>query len=654
MSLKKTTLFFVLAVALSLTLAACQNTPTVAPTATVGEATQPPATPTVEQPTPTPEPRSLVICLGQEPPTLYPFGTSSPATWSVLEAVYDGPFDLLDYQPSPVIFENMPSFENGAAALRPVSVRAGDEVVDANGELIALVAGSRVLPAGCSGSDCAVTWDGASELMMDQLALTYTLLPGVTWSDGQPLTAADSVYAYQVAGDPETPVSRYEFDRTMNYQALDEARVEWTGKPGYVPAHFGRTFWMPLPEHLWGGMSPAELLTAQQSARQPLGWGAYVVEEWVEGDHIQLVKNPNYFRAGEGLPYFDTLVFRFLGEAGDNNLSALLVNECDVVDQTSLLEEQIDPVLELAQDGQIQAHIVQTDELELIDFGVAPAAYDDGFDLLSGDRADLFGDVRVRQAFTYCMDRQGTVGDIFAEQASVPSGYLPANHPLAVENLPLLPYDVAAGAALLEEVGWRDVDGDPATPRQAFGIFGVPEGTSLSVDYLTTRAPIRVAMAEILAASMQPCGIEVNVLNLSPAELYTPGPEGPLFGRNFELAQFAWESGLQPACNLYLTDSIPNAGNNWLDVNITGFSDADYDAACQTALGTQLQSPAYAEAHAQAQRIYAEKLPSVPLYFRLKLAVARPDLCGLELNGSARSSLWNLEAVNYGEGCAVQ
>ena len=55
------------------------------------------------------------------------------------------------------------------------------------------------------------------------------------------------------------------------------------------------------------------LLTGSPSAGD-----AYTIEEWTPGDHISLVKNPNYFRAAEGLPAFDRLTFRFV--SGDEAL----------------------------------------------------------------------------------------------------------------------------------------------------------------------------------------------------------------------------------------------------------------------------------------------------------------------------------------------
>ena len=74
---------------------------------------QPTEIPTAE-PSPTPEPtatpgktETLTICLGKEPATLFFYDESSQAMWSVLESIYDGPFDTGDGEAVPVIFESI-------------------------------------------------------------------------------------------------------------------------------------------------------------------------------------------------------------------------------------------------------------------------------------------------------------------------------------------------------------------------------------------------------------------------------------------------------------------------------------------------------------------------------------------------------------------
>ncbi len=635
-------------IVLSMLLAACQSGLLGSAQATPSVTVPPLPTATAT----TPPPRTLVVCTGQEPLTLYPYGSSDRSMWSVLEAIYDGPFDTRQFSTQAVILEKMPSLADGDAVITLVTVKAGDLVVDADGNLVALAAGTRVLPTGCAGPDCAVAWDGTSPLQMDQLSVTFKLLPGVNWSDGTPVKASDSVYSFQLASDPDTPASKDAVSRTASYEALDDQSVRWTAKPGYFPTQYDTFFWLPLPQHTWGSLSAEELLTADISSRSPMGWGPYIIDEWVPNDHIQLHKNPAYFRAAEGLPYFDNLVFRFLGEPADNNLAALLSGECDLVDQTSLLDEQIEPVLEQQTANKLKVYVGQGPEWEHLDFGIRPASYDDGYNFYAGDRPSFFGDVRMRQAFAYCTNRQGIVDKPLMGQSSVPASYLPPSHPLYLSDLTPLPFDVSAGSRLLDEMGWKDTDGDPSTPRQSMGMADIPDGTPLEVNYVTTQAPLRMEIARQLTESLAQCGIKVNVQYANAGEMFAQGPTGPLFGRSFDLAQFSWESGTQPPCWLYESSQIPTAANNWLGVNITGYSNPEYDAACQAARQTRPdQTALYDERYQAAQRLFAQELPVIPLFFRLKIAISRPDLCGFEMDVSARSSLWNLEGLNYGEGC---
>ncbi len=284
-------------VILSLLLSACQSaTPSVVPTQGGQQPTPtsvqdtPEATLTLA-PTASPK-RTLVVCEGVEPSSLYIYGSSSRGMLSILEAIYDGPFDTRGYSAQPVILEKLPSLSGGDAALQPVDVKAGDLVVDAGGNLATLAAGVKVSPSGCSGDACGAAWDGKKALKLDQMTVTYKLKAGIQWSDGQPLTAADSVYSYTLAASADTPVSKNVIDRTVSYKALDTQNVQWVGLPGYVPDQLDSLFFVPLPQHVLSKFKPADLLTATESARQPIGWGPYVIDEWKAGDHISLHKNP--------------------------------------------------------------------------------------------------------------------------------------------------------------------------------------------------------------------------------------------------------------------------------------------------------------------------------------------------------------------------
>ena len=634
----------ILLILVSLILAACQPGPASMETPT---STPPASTPT---PTLTP-PRILTICLGQEPNTLYPYGTPNAAARSVLAAIYDGPIDYETYTYQPVILEKLPSLADGDALIEPVPVIIGDEVVDADGLPATLDEGVRVIPSGCPNDDCAVIYDGFSELEMDQMVVTFTLLPDLVWSDGTPLTAADSVFSYMLAADPDTPGSKYLVDRTQNYEAADELTVQWWGKPGFIDPTYFTNFWTPYPEHLWGEFTAAELPEADVATTFPVGWGPYVIDEWVTGDQITLLKNPYYFRSGEGLPRFNILVFRFINDSS-LAISALLAGQCDVLDPSIHLEGQVGLLRALEESNQLQIVSSTTMITERIDFGIQPASYDNGYSLVAGDRPNILGDRRTRQAIAMCLDRQQVVDTVLYGLSPVPDSFIPPDHPLHNPGLPHYPFDVAAASQLLDAVGWKDHDNDASTPRQAWGVPGVLAGTPLVLNYWTTTATQRRQASEILAQSLAQCGIQVDVQYYLPDDLYAEGPAGVLFGRQFDLAQFAMgTAGMEPSCEWYMSAEIPTEKNHWVGTNVGGYNNPVYDAACRAAGRALYGDPEYAEAYYNAQSIFAEDLPSIPLYLHLRLAAARPDQCNFSLDASA-NPLWNLEAFDYGAACA--
>ncbi|MFN2198500.1 MAG: ABC transporter substrate-binding protein, partial [Anaerolineales bacterium] len=363
-------------------MGACQGTAPPSPTPT-----PPSPTATLPEPTATSEPRTLVYCTRSDPESLYRYGSVSVDESLVMQAIYDGPIDSRSFDYQPVILDKLPSLADGDARLQPVTVSGGARVVDASGSPVTLEAGVRIRPSGCQSDDCAREYDGASELQMDQLSVTFQLLPGLTWSDGAPLTAADSVYSFELAADPATPgitdAKKTTIARTASYTALDDQRVEWVGLPGYLDSTYSTNFWSPLPQHLWEGLSSAELLEAEVSTQKPVGWGPYVIQERVPDESITLNRNEHYFRADEGLPHFDRLVFRFVGEDFNAILEHLLSGACDAIDPlalpTNLQRDLAEQLSELDARGQINAEFGVGSVFDHLDFGIQPQSYDDGW-----------------------------------------------------------------------------------------------------------------------------------------------------------------------------------------------------------------------------------------------------------------------------------
>jgi peptide/nickel transport system substrate-binding protein len=539
-------------------------------------------------------------------------------------------------------------------------------VVDTDGDVISLDSSAdpppMLVPAG--GGD-PVAYQGG-EIEMEQLSATFKLLPGLLWSDGEPLTAADSVYAFNLLADPNTQADKVvKVERTATYTAIDDLTIIWTGLPGFLDAGYRTNFIGPAPEHVWGRYTAAELLNAEESHLKPIGWGPYVIDEWVQGDSITLHKNPKYFRADEGLPKFDALIFRFIGDNTNANIAALLSGECDILDTTAGLSGQSELLLDLQSSGQIKATFTTGTTWEHLDFGIQHIEYDDGYQQ-GIDRPDFFSDVRTRQAFTMCMDRQALVDTLTFGQSMVIDSYLPPQHPLYNPDVRHYDFDVETGSALLEEVGWMDDDGDPGTPRVARDVAGVPDGSQLSITYETTSS--RSGIATILQGSLAQCGIQANIQTYSSSELFSDGPEGAIFGRQFDLGGFAWLTGVEPPCDLFISsDTVGPAGEDWVSIqdgrirtfqengwagaNNPGFANDEFDQACSKALGSLPGQLEHETAHLAAQRIFAEQLPIAPLYLFTKLAATRPDLCGFIMDPTNGSVYWNIEEFDYGPGC---
>lgn len=602
--------------------------------------------------TPTPVPVTMVICLGEMPTTLFPFGAPNEAAQMVLQAVYDHPVEQRGYAFQPVLVEALPEFASGTAVLQTVEVRAGDRVVDSRGEVVTLELGTFIRPAGCLSGECAEAFDG-SQTSMDQMAAVFVLRSGLTWSDGAPLTAEDSVYGFSLQADPATSASKYKTERTLSYEAADKRTIRWTGIPGFIDPEFQSNFWLPAPRHVWGDLPAAELSVSETAAVRPLGYGPFVLAE-SSVDRFTLVRNVNYFRAGEGLPRLDQLVFRVVGLDVEANREMLQTGECDLLDPLAAgaVRGREAEISALVTSGLAAASWANDDGWAVLNFGVVPQSYDDNYSIWAGDRPDFFGNVQVRQAIALCLDREAISTEMTGGVAPVMDSYIPPDHALFDPSVPVYRQDLDTAAGMLEEAGWvLNAEGQ----RVASEIEGINNGTLFSFELLHADFTDQAQLTAMVSDQLAECGIEAVPVAMPEAELFATGAEGPIFGRNFDMAYFRWQSSDQPPCYLYLAEAIPGPDEDifpykWGGWNPTGWQDEEYDAACQAVRGSAPGMENYAQNHARLQQILAEQLPVIPLFTYQQAALARPEVCGLALDPTA-GMLWNIEEIGYGERC---
>lgn len=631
-------------------LAACGReddaAPTVAPTAdgpavadeSVAAETAVPvetaaATATAVPPTATPRPaKSITVCLATEPENLYLYGDTSAAATDVRHGLYETMITQLGYDYQAQGVEKVPSLADGDAHIDTVTVQTGDQVVNASGDPVRLAPGVQIITA--DGEFLTYRGDESAAVQMQQMTVDFTLQP-LVWSDGSLVTAVDSVFSFNVAAAPETAVDKAKVNRTASYEAVGELGLRWTGLPGFLDETYFLNVWTPLPSGQLGRFTAVDLLTAPEATQNPLSHGPYMVADWQPGNALTLTRNPHYYQAG--LPHIGEVTFLFV----EDGLAAVQNGRCHIATQETLTLDRIPEILEAAAADTMQAFFQNSLVFEHIDFGVDPvAAY-------AEERLDWFEDSRVREAMTLCTDRQRMIDDLLYGQGDILHAYVPDAHPLYPADAQTWAYDPAAGNALLDAAGFADQDGNGVRDGDVVEFEAVVATRPFSITLGTdAETPLRHGINQIFQENMRDCGIHVELYQIPALDWYADGPFSPLFGRRFDLGTFAWLTTVRPPCNLYLSRNITGPEEEgfggWGNVNATGWRNEAYDAACEAALAALPGTPEYAANHQEAIRIFAQELPMIPLFSRVRVAIAAPQVSGLALDATQPSELWNM------------
>mgnify|MGYP000879245544 FL=1 len=547
----KRTRTLLVALIISLLLAACGNDqPQVSPQSPENTAAH---TATLA-PTPTATeipPLVLNICIAEEPVGLYRYdGSTSQAKQSIFSAIY---IDLLETEPDTnrsLFFESIPTEENGGVLLQAVPVKVGQPVLDAAGNVVYLAEGTLIEHAINISVANPVTWNFEQDYQMNQFTVTFKLLPGLKWSDGETLVAEDFVFSYHLAERSRLGHYQWALERTNSLIAVDEQTLVWTGIPGFVPRHLEDILWQPLPSHQLKDFSDAELIVSELTTRIPVGWGAYRLVNWNAGNQIVLEKNPHFIMAQQGIPAYDELVFQVEPEL-EAALQKLHNGQCDVLDKTYRLEALEKSQLEtLSTENRLIAE--NWEPVQQLVFGIQPAAYDDGlYSQWTSERQDIFGDLETRKAIAACIDADSLVMDYLTEH--LPEDLIPPQ-----ANLPSQSSDPNTW---LEEIGWILTSGDEGMLRSAQGVPNVLDGTYLRFNLSTGQSLVDQRISEEIIDRLKACGISVTKLSMPLAELYRPGPEGSLFGRNFDMALVSWQPEHLDLCQMYTSDQVPSSIN---------------------------------------------------------------------------------------------
>ena len=256
----------------------------------------------------------------------------------------------------------------------------------------------------------------------------------------------------------------------------------------------------------------------------------------------------------------------------------------------------------------------------------------------------------MRQAVAKCIDRQQIVDSALSGYSPIPNSYLPAIHPLYNTNINQWPYDNPTANAMLDEVGFLDTNLDQIREDPL-------SGAEFRVSLITSEDRAERAIAQMLKENLLQCGIDLVIESL-PAQLrFAAGEENRIHGRRFDLALTSTLTGHIPACDQFASWQIsgPDSEQNlltgqlytgWDGQNHSGWSDPAYDAVCATALSAMPGTADHSLYHEQAQVIFAENLPALPLFFSPITTATSAEVPYINNDPSQDSELWNLFAID--------
>ena len=446
--------------------------------------------------------------------------------------------------------------------------------------------------------------------------ITFAIRPEAKWGDGVPVTTKDVQFTYEVGRDPKSAVGNAELYRRITSIDIKDAKTFTLHVDKLTFDYAAINDFVLLPAHIERAAfgDPAQYRVQTRYNTEPtnpgLYNGPYRLSEVAAGSHVLLEPNPHW----AGPPgHFRQITVRAI-----ENTAALEAN---------LLSGTIDMVA-----GELGLSLDEALAFEKRQGGAFRMIYQPGLVYehidLDLDRPAL-ADQRVREALILGLDREGISKSLFAGRQKVADSFVnPLDAGYSAET-PRYSHDPTRAAALLEAAGWQ---------AKAGGIRRNAEGQTLSLELMTTAGNrTRELVEQVLQSQWRKIGVDIRIKN-EPARV--------LFGqtvphRRFDMAMYAWISAPENVPRSILHSSeVPDAANGFAGQNAAGFKNAEMDRLID-ALEIELDRDKRKALWAEAQRLYASELPSLPLFFRSDTFILPKWLSGVRPTGNqSPTTLW--------------
>lgn len=382
---------------------------------------------------------------------------------------------------------------------------------------------------------------------------TFVLRPGVTFSDGTPVTAKDVKFSLDRSRKSDGAFA-FLLSPIASVDAVDAGTVKiQTAEPSatLLPA---LSSWVAsvLPADL-GGKSQEQFFEA------PVGSGPFSFDQWVRGQYISLKRNATYWKTGE--PLLDSVRWSTVPDA-NTRVSQVQAGQASVA--ADIPYSQVDS---LKNAGDVTANSFPANYTTVMVFNQSYAP---------------FADVHVRRAIAHTLDRKAITTSALFGSGEPACSLVPPTMPYSA-NDNCLPLDPAAAKAEL------------AKSKYAGG-FPV----ELTID----NQPASSTVAQIVQSELAPLGITVSIKVVDSGQLYTT-----LGQRAYQMGYAAWASDI-PDPDEQLTFMLdPEAGG---DSYYTGYDNPAVTKLINEARST-LDSDKRASLYAEIQRTVAQEVPQLPL-----------------------------------------
>ncbi|HEY0258801.1 MAG TPA: ABC transporter substrate-binding protein [Lacisediminihabitans sp.] len=411
----------------------------------------------------------------------------------------------------------------------------------------------------------AKSWDISS----DGKTYTFHLRDGVKWSDGKPFSAADVIYTFQEAGPKYSNTYGLIMSKLASLTSSgDEVTFTFSQPVGAFMSYLGDPNFSILPKHIYEGTDVAN----NPANMKPVGTGPFELKDWVQGDHLTLVRNPYFWDSS--LPKLDRIEFKVV----TNPATAIASLQSGAV---QFVVSDIPPVNAKG--------LQNSSTVKLASPSVLARTLDVWFNL----RKAPFNDLKVRQAVSLAVDRTRMVDNIAFGTTKAARSPLGSNSPYFDSTLPVLKRNLSKANKLLDEAGY---------PKKS-------DGTRFSFNLRVSTATDQfVKTAEIVKENLADVGIDVQV----QAQENTTTLDAVFKNWDFDAAIYSMPLGPEPS--LQLPAWLGQVGiNHAYYSNAGGYDNPQVDALAEKAQET-VDVTARTKIYDQVQKLIMADLPMVPLW----------------------------------------